>query len=135
MQSTVARCFAFGRTFAVVGHGVLELARARDSSGGSLLHGFHSTCLPNMERLAFSVTAWKLGRYYLTYPDYVETEVRAALAPCSDFQRGPITLFAKSTAESDRGGFVVEARHYLSGRWPGDVHLLARRFLTRLQQV
>jgi putative intracellular protease/amidase len=136
LQSTMAECFALGRPFAAVCHGVLVLARARGVTGRSVLHGFQSTCLPAyMERLAFWLTAWKLGRYYRTYPDYVETEVRAALAQPGDFQRGPITLFAKSTGSSDRGGFVVEDRHYLSARWPGDVHLLARRFLARLQQA
>jgi hypothetical protein len=114
---------------------VLVLARARSETGRSALHGFRSTCLPAyMERLAFWLTAWKLGRYYRTYPDYVESEVRATLEHADDFQRGSITLFAKSTADSDRGGFVVEDRHYLSARWPGDVHLLARRLLARLQQ-
>jgi hypothetical protein len=31
-----------------------------------------------MERLAYLATAWRLGRYYRTYPAYVEDEVKAA---------------------------------------------------------
>lgn len=136
LQQKMAACFALGRPFAAVCHGVLVLARARalDEPARSVLHGYRSTCLPAyMERLAYWLTAWRLGRYYRTYPEYVEAELRAALARPDDFQRGPVTLFAKSTAESDRGGFVVEDRHYLSARWPGDVHLMTRRWLGRLQ--
>jgi putative intracellular protease/amidase len=136
LQQKMAAAFQLGRPLAAVCHGVLVLARARriDEPTRSVLHGFRSTCLPAyMERLAFYLTAWKLGRYYRTYPAYVEAELRAALARPEDFQRGPITLFAKSTANADRGGFVCEDRHYLSARWPGDVHLLARRFVQRLQ--
>jgi hypothetical protein len=33
-----------------------------------------------MERSAYLLTFWKLGRYYRTYPAYVEDEVKAALA-------------------------------------------------------
>lgn len=138
LQRKMAACFALERPFAAVCHGVLVLARARhpDEPARSVLHGYRSSCLPAyMERLAYWITAWKLGRYYRTYPDYVETEVRAALARPEDFVRGPITLFAKSTATRDRGGFVAEDRHYLSARWPGDVHLLARRFVAKLQSA
>lgn len=138
LQQKMAAAFQLGRPFAAVCHGVLVLSRARhpDAPARSVLHGYRSTCLPAyMERLAFWLTAWKLGRYYRTYPAYVETEVRAALEHAEDFQRGPITLFAKSTAERDHGGFVVEDRHYLSARWPGDVHLLARRWLAQLRRA
>ena len=136
LQQKMAACFALERPFAAVCHGVLVLSRARslNDASRSVLHGYRSTCLPAyMERLAYYITAWKLGRYYRTYPAYVEAEVRGALASDADFQRGPITLFAKSTADSDHGGFVCEDRHYLSARWPGDVHLLARRLLAKLQ--
>lgn len=135
LQQKMAAAFLLGRPFAAVCHGVLVLARARhpEAPTRSVLHGYRSSCLPAyMERLAYWITAWKLGRYYRTYPDCVEAEVRAALARPEDFARGPITLFAKSTAASDRGGFVAEDRHYLSARWPGDVHLLARRFVAKL---
>ena len=41
-----------------------------------------------MERSAFFATAWRLGRYYRTYPEYVEDEVRGALRDPTDFARG-----------------------------------------------
>jgi hypothetical protein len=49
-----------------------------------------------MERSAYLATAWRLGRYYRTYPAYVEDEVRAALDdPDGQFERGPVTLSAR----------------------------------------
>ena len=42
-----------------------------------------------MERLAYFISAWKLGTYYRTYPAYVEEEVRAGLSSPSDFVRDP----------------------------------------------
>jgi hypothetical protein len=82
-----------------------------------------------MERSAYLLTAWKLGRYYRTYDAYVEDEVRAALAEPSHFERGPRTLSRRGTDSDDRPAFVVEDGRYLSARWPGDSYLLARKFL------
>jgi hypothetical protein len=49
-----------------------------------------------MERVAYLGTAWRLGRYYRTYPSYVEDEVKAALNdPDSQFLRGPMILTAR----------------------------------------
>ncbi len=75
----------------------MVLARAKDASGKSVLHQRTTTCLPKyMEALAYGLTFWKLGRYYRTYPEYVEDEVRGALFdPERQFVRGPITLRAR----------------------------------------
>ena len=49
-----------------------------------------TTCLPKyMERGGYLLTAWKLGRYYRTYPLYVEDEVVANLDSPDQFERGP----------------------------------------------
>jgi putative intracellular protease/amidase len=92
-------------------------------------------CLPKyMERTAYLATAWRLGRYYRTYPAYVEDEVKAALDhPGSQFERGPVTLTARGTAADDTAAFVVQDRNYLSARWPGDAYLFGRRFRDLLQ--
>lgn len=137
LQSKVASFFALGRPVAAICHGVLVAARARASDGHSPLFGKKSTCLPKyMERTAFYVTAWRRGRYYRTYPAYVEDEVRAALASPADFVRGPVTLTRYGTDADDRGAFVCEdatkGHHYLSARWPGDAYLLAKKFMARL---
>jgi hypothetical protein len=87
-----------------------------------------------MERSAYLATAWRLGRYYRTYPAYVEDEVRAALDdPGRQFSRGPVTLSARGPAAGDSPAFVVQDGNYLSARWPGDAYLFGRRFCDLLQ--
>ena len=87
-----------------------------------------------MERSAYFLTAWKLGRYYRTYDAYVEDEVRAALAnPEAQFERGPRVLTARGTADDDRPAFVVEDGRYVSARWPGDAYLFTKKLLARLE--
>lgn len=134
LQSKVAAFANLDRPIASICHGVLLLARAIDPlTGASVLRWRKTTCLPKyMEALAYALTAWKLGRYYRTYPVYVEDEVRAALASPGQFQRGPITLGARGTASDDRDAFVVEDGNFISARWPGDAYALAKRLLARL---
>ena len=74
-------------------------------------------------------TAWRLGRYYRTYPAYVEDEVCASGAV---FERGPRVLSKRGTATDDSPAFVVQDGGYVSARWPGDAYLFARRFLDLL---
>jgi hypothetical protein len=70
-----------------------------------------------MERTAYLATVWRLGRYYRTYPAYVEDEVRAALYnPGSQFRRGPFTLTSRGTATDDTAAFVVQDGNYLFAR-------------------
>lgn len=101
---------------------------------GSPLAHVRTTCLPKyMERASHLATFWKLGRYHRTYPAYVEDEVRGALvSPGTQFVRGPFELSRRGTATDDAHAFVVEDGRYVSGRWPGDAYLFARRFLARL---
>src|SRR6185436_14128630 len=108
----------------------LVLARTRDpSTGRSVLAGARTTCLPKyMERSAYLLTFWKLGRYYRTYPAYVEDEVRAALDdPGRQFVRGPRTLSTRGTSDDHRPAFVVEDGRYVSARWPGDAYLFGEK--------
>lgn len=122
-----AKVRAFAKTkksLAAICHGVLVLARA------GVLEGRKTTCLPKyMERIAYFLTAWKLGKYYRTYPAYVEDEVRAA-GP--DFVRGPIELTKRGTRDDDRAAFVVEDGNYVSARWPGDAFLFTKKLIERL---
>lgn len=134
LQAKVAAFWPLGRPVAAICHGVLVLARSLDpATGHSVLARAQTTCLPKyMERTAYYLTAWRLGRYYRTYPAYVEDEVRAALADPSQFVRGPRTLTRRGTLDDDRGAFVVEDGPYVSARWPGDAYLFAKRLLDRL---
>jgi putative intracellular protease/amidase len=136
LHAWIARFWRTGRPVAAICHGVLALARATDESGRSVLHDRRTTCLPKyMERTAYLLTFWKLGRYYRTYAAYVEDEVRAALADPSRFVRGPRTLVARGTLEDDAPAFVVEDGAYVSARWPGDSYLVTKRFVAHLEEA
>ncbi|WP_405493047.1 type 1 glutamine amidotransferase domain-containing protein [Nocardia sp. NBC_00511] len=130
LQQQVARFWALNRPVGAICHGVLVLARARDAATGrSVLAERRTTCLPKyMERGGYYLTAWRRGRYYRTYPAYVEDEVRAALIqPDTQFECGPVEL-RRGTATDDAPAFTVLDGNYLSARWPGDAYLFARRF-------
>ncbi len=135
LQTIVGAFWALGRPVAAICHGVLVLARTIDpATGKSVLAARRTTCLPKyLERSAYLATFWKVGRYYRTYPAYVEDEVRAALAdPAAQFVRGPRVLSARGTDADDTPAFVVEDGAYVSARWPGDAYLFAKRLLARL---
>jgi putative intracellular protease/amidase len=133
LQRIVVEMMRLGRPVAAICHGVLVLARSRIGQS-SVLEGRRATCLPMyMERIAYWLTAWKLGRYYRTYPAYVEEEVRLALGIGGRFERGPIHLFARGSDADDRAGFVVEDGNLITARWPGDAWLLGKSLLSRLQ--
>jgi putative intracellular protease/amidase len=135
LQAKVAAFWGLGRPVGAICHGVLVLSRAKDpATGKSVLAGARTTCLPKyMERSAYLLTAWKLGTYYRTYPEYVEDEVKGALAdPKKQFVRGPRTLSKRGTNDDDRGAFVVEDGRYVSARWPGDAYLFTKKVIERL---
>jgi putative intracellular protease/amidase len=133
LQDKVAEFWALRRPVGAICHGVLVLARTRDkATGRSVIADRRTTCLPKyMERGAYYLTAWRLGRYYRTYPAYVQDEVTAALDDPSQFHRGPRTT-TRGTMDDDGPAFVVEDGRYLSARWPGDAYLFAKRFLALL---
>jgi len=135
VQEKVAAFWALDRPVGAICHGVLALARAKDAqTGKSVLARVRTTCLPKyMERTAYMLTAWKLGRYYRTYDAYVEEEVRAALEdPRAQFVRGPVELTTRGTRDDDSHAFVVEDGRYVSARWPGDAYLFAKKLCERL---
>ncbi len=127
LRAQIATFWATGKPVGAICHGVLPLARA------DLLRGRRTTCLPKyMERAAYLSTFWRRGKYYRTYPMYVEDEVRASLADPTHFERGPRQLSARGTRDDDAPAFVVEDANYVSARWPGDAYLFAKRVLARV---
>ena len=133
LQAVVADFWRTGRPVGAICHGVLVLARTIDpQTGHSVLYRRRTTALPKlMERGAYLATAWRLGRYYRTYPDYVQDEVSAALQSRAQFDAGPRGT-KRGTRTDDRHAFVVQDGSYVSARWPGDAYLFARRFLEQL---
>ena len=134
LHAQIAAFWKLGRPVGAICHGVLPLARSVDpATGKSVIADVRTTCLPKyMERSAYLLTFWKLGKYYRTYPAYVEDEVTAALASPTQFERGPRTTTRRGTRDDDTATFVVEDGRYVSARWPGDAYRFARAFLTRL---
>ena len=123
LQRLVARLWKREVPVAAICHGSLVLARTVDpDTGHSVVLDTPMTCLPKwMEWSAYALTFWKLGRYYRTYPAYVQDEVTDAGA---DFRRGPLHN------DYDRP-FLVEHGRLVTGRWPGDAQALADAFLRR----
>ncbi len=125
-QEIVVQFFKSIKPVAAVCHGVLLLARSiNPETGLSILHGYKTTALlASLEYLAWRITAPWLGRYYRTYDQTVETEVKAVLANPHDFKRGPFPPVRDSATNLKRG-FTVRDGNYLSARWPGDCHQFA----------
>jgi putative intracellular protease/amidase len=133
VHALISAFFATTKPIAAICHGVLAAARSKRADGNSVLHGVRTTCLPKyMERSAYLATFWRRGRYYRTYPAYVEDEVVAALAAPTDFERGPRELSKRGTRDNDTDAFVVEDGRYVSARWPGDAWLIGRKLIARL---
>jgi putative intracellular protease/amidase len=109
MHEVAAAFAATKKPLGAICHGTIVLARA------GALAGRKTTCLPKyMERIAYWISAWKLGRYYRT------------------FVRGPIELMRRGTREDDSPAFVVEDDSYVSARWPGDAFLFTKKLIERL---
>ena len=117
-------------------HGVLAVARARDpETGRSVLHGRKTTSLLSWQELvAWAGTALWLGRYYRTYPETVQAEVKSALKSPDDFVSGPPLLFREGPNRPDMG-FVVEDDNYVSARFFGDAYRFGHRFCEALEQT
>lgn len=107
-------------------HGVLVLARTVDpETRRSVLYGRRLTGLTKrLERTGYYLTAWRLGDYYRTYPEYVEDEVMGVLKESGDFQRGG----------SIWKPFVVEDGKLITARYPEDAHLFAEKLIEKLNQ-
>ncbi|WP_022969673.1 type 1 glutamine amidotransferase domain-containing protein [Arenimonas oryziterrae] len=153
VQQIAAAFFDQDKPVAAICHGVLVLARTRSpATGRSVLHGRRTTALTwTLEKKAWDLTRffarfWD-GDYYRTYRETaaqpagymsVQAEVARALARPDDFCDVPADapqhfrqasgLFRDSEAD-DRAAFIVRDGHYVSARWPGDVHAFARAFV------
>lgn len=134
-QDIALQFFKAQKPVAAVCHGVLLLARTLDpDTGRSVLFGRKVTALlaATMELPAWLMTAAWLGRYYRTYKQTVEAEVKTALASKSDFVRGPL-IAKRDSAQNPQIGFVVRDGNLLTARWPGDCHRFAAEWVALLQ--
>ena len=133
LQSLVASFFKEGKRVAAVCHGVVLAARSRSKEGTSILRGRRVTALLKTQELAaWAMTYRRLGNYYRTYPQTVQDEVTQAVGAEGQFLRGPFPLLRDRETHLQRG-FVVEDRHLITARWPGDCHVFANTLVQRLK--
>jgi putative intracellular protease/amidase len=135
---------------AAICHGVVLAARSiSKATGKSVLYGKKTTALTwRQERAAWSLTRFFARywdpNYYRTYSEKmgeetgyrsVEMEVTRALARPEDFVDVPKSSpnyfrktanMARDSIDDDTPAWVVRDGNYLSARWPGDAHTLAR---------
>ena len=113
-------------------HGIIALARTMRADGKSMLFGYRVTGLTNFqEKLSIMLTRKHIGGHYQTYPETVQNEVCRALETPNDFIPGP-KFPAYGSIDAPRKGFIVEDRHLICGRWPGDAYKLAHAFLIKV---
>ena len=128
LQARVAEFFAQGKPVGAICHGVVLAARSQGSAGRSVLWGKTTTALLQLQEMAaWAATCTWLGRYYRTYSESVQSEVRRALAQSSDFRKGPPPL-KRDGPGNLQPGFTLLDGHYLSARWPGDAHRFGTEF-------
>ena len=158
LQAFVADFFAADKPVAAVCHGVLLAARSKGAEGRSVLHGRKTTGLTwKMEKTAWDLTRfygrWWQGDYYRTYAEAadepaghmsVQGEVGRLLASPADFLDVPkdapdfwrkTSGLHRDTPSDSRPAWVVRDGNYVSGRWPGDMHELMRRYIELLPAV
>ena len=127
LQAKLADFVARDLIVSAICHGPVLLARVIDAqTNRSILDGKRLTGLTKtLERTAFWMTVWTLGRHFRTYPEYVEDEVRRAVGDRGLFEKGPF-------GASYQNGFTVVDGNLMTARWPGDADALGRRLVTAL---
>jgi protease I len=111
---------------------VLLAARAKTANGQSVLYGRKTTALTKtLELSGWALTCAWMGRYYRTYPQVLQDEVKSVLQSPNDFISGPPAI-TRDSPHNLSPGFTVKDGNYLSARWPGDAHLFAQEFLKML---
>lgn len=158
LQKFVANFFDANKPVAAVCHGVVLAARSISAkTGKSVLHGRKTTALTwKLEKSGWLLTKyfarfWDPG-YYRTYDEEpgevagyrgVQQEVTRALARPEDFldvaadapnQFLKTGGMARDSDSDSRPAWVVRDGHYVSARWPGDVHTFARTFAALLEE-
>ena len=155
LQKAIADFFVAEKPLAAICHGVLLVARSKDSAGRSVLYGRKTTALTWRQEQTASALAhvarfWDHD-YYRTYVEgprepsgymSVQQEVTRALATPDDFIDVPPTTperlrkisgLWRDTLSDSRPAWVVRDRNYVSARWPGDAHTFAKAFARILE--
>lgn len=123
------------KMIAAICHGVVILARTKEKSGKSIINKIKVTALTNfMEQTAYFLTRLYMGNYYRTYPEItVQNEIVQELENSKQFFRGTLPLFRDNVRKIKRG-FVVKDYHFITARWPGDVHRFSLEMINFLER-
>lgn len=126
LQEKVLEFFKSDKVVGSICHGSIVLARTIDpGTGKSVIHGKKLTGLTKfLERIAYYITFWKLGKYYRTYPAYVQDEIEGCLQAKENFKTG----------DSQFKPFVCEDGNLITSRWPKDVYLFAEKIIEKLEK-
>lgn len=151
LKMQISEYWQLKRPIAAVCHGVLLIARStlKQDPKKSVLFGRKTTSLVNYQELiAYKLTAWTHGLLFRTYKDTTEDEILKLMYGVKNieeakklnmkekfFDEGPFRTKKQFGGKNiGRYGYIVEDGNFLSGRWPGDVEILAHRFAQKLQK-
>jgi putative intracellular protease/amidase len=125
LQRKVVEFFKQNKLIGSICHGGVVLARSIDSeTGKSVVFNKEITALTMLlERTAYYVSAWKLGDYYRTYPEYVQDEVSRNLSNKNQFKTG-----------NPMKPMVVQDGNLITARWPLDAYLYAQTLISNLEK-
>lgn len=125
LQQKVLDFFEMNKIVGSICHGSIVLARTKNpETGRSIVFERNLTGLTKfLERTAYYITAWKLGKYYRTYPEYVQDEVERTLAKKEQFQTGG----------NQFKPFVCVDGNLITARWPKDAYLFAETIIKKLK--
>lgn len=126
LQQKVVRFFELNKLIGSICHGSIVLARAIDpTTGKSVVHNKKLTGLTKfLERIAYYITFWKLGKYYRTYPAYVQDEVKDCLQDKGNFKTGG----------NQFKPYVCVDGNLITARWPKDAYLFAETLISKLEK-
>jgi putative intracellular protease/amidase len=125
LQQKVLRFFELDKLIGSICHGCIVLARTIDpATGKSIVYNKKLTGLTKfLERIAYYITFWKLGKYYRTYPAYVQDEVKDCLGDKSNFKTGG----------NQFKPYVCVDENLITARWPKDAYLFAETIISKLE--
>ncbi|MDD0853632.1 type 1 glutamine amidotransferase domain-containing protein [Halobacteriovorax sp. GB3] len=133
LQTLTAEFDVQKKPIGAICHGVVLASRSKREDGRSILFNKRVTSLrKDQEFIAWAMTGLWLGNYYRTYPEYVQDEVKRSLKSKGQFELGPMAI-TRDTQES-LCGFCVVDEHFISSRWPGDVHTFATKYCEILKE-
>ena len=121
LQQKVLQFFKLNKPVGSICHGAVVLARTMDpDTKRSVIYNYKLTGLiKSLEKLAYYITFWKLGKYYRIYPAYVEDEVKSALS-------SPLNFVVGNGAYRP---FVCVDRNLITSRWPKDAFVYGEKLI------